>query len=68
MAKMRVRDAAAYVGLPKSSLDKMRHFSSGPAYFKIGNVVIYDADDLDAWMNASRVVGDNDNAAKRAAA
>lgn len=69
MANIRVRDAATYVGLSKSNLDKMRCFGTGPAYAKLGATVIYATEDLDAWVTANRVVPANDNRiAARAAA
>jgi len=48
---IRVREAAAYLGLSKSTMDKLRHFGGGPRYFKLGRSVIYDIADLDAWRN-----------------
>jgi len=54
MPNIRVIEAARYVGLSKSSLDKMRMGSDGPAYFKVGRAVIYSTDDLDAWLEAKR--------------
>lgn len=48
---IRVKQAAAYLGLSKSTMDKLRHFGGGPRYFKLGRSVIYDIADLDAWRN-----------------
>ncbi|MGH6774581.1 helix-turn-helix transcriptional regulator [Brucella tritici] len=48
---IRVKQAAAYLGLSKSTMDKLRHFGGGPRYFKLGRSVIYDVADLDAWRN-----------------
>nr|WP_278377020.1 helix-turn-helix domain-containing protein [Brucella anthropi] len=48
---IRVRAAAEYLGLSKSTLDKLRHFGGGPRYFKLGRIVVYDTADLDAWRN-----------------
>jgi len=69
MANMRVRQAAEYVGVSKSLLDKLRCYGGGPAYAKLGTSVIYNSDDLDAWVAARRVDPANDNAriARRAA-
>ena len=68
----RVKDAAAYVGLSKSSMDKFRHFGTGPTYSKVGRAVIYATADLDAWLAAQRRNGTwdgtNDNARTRVAA
>jgi predicted DNA-binding transcriptional regulator AlpA len=68
MANLRVRDAAAYCGLSKSSLDKFRCYGGGPAYMQLGSggSVIYSTADLDAWLASKRRTstwGDNDNAA-----
>lgn len=68
MANMRVRQAAEYVGVSKSLLDKLRCYGGGPVYAKLGTSVIYNTDDLDAWVAARRVVPANDNAARRTAA
>jgi hypothetical protein len=69
MANLRVPQAAEYVGLSKSYLDKARCFGTGPAYAKLGATVIYNTDDLDAWVAANRRAPANDNQrAARAAA
>lgn len=51
MTNIRTKQAAEYLGLSKSTLDKLRHFGGGPRYFKLGRAVIYDTNDLDAWRN-----------------
>jgi predicted DNA-binding transcriptional regulator AlpA len=61
MANIRVRQAAEYVGLSKSLLDKMRCWGTGPDYIKLGTSVIYRTEDLDDWLAANRR-GANDNA------
>lgn len=68
---VRVREAADYVGLSKSTLDKLRCFGGGPRYFKLGRAVVYAKSDLDAWL-ASKVrlctfSALNDNVAARTA-
>lgn len=69
---IRVRDAASYVGLSKSTMDKLRHFGGGPQYFKVGRAVVYDTDQLDIWLASKRATDTwsaaNDNAANKAAA
>ena len=65
MSNIRVRAAAEYVGLSKSSLDKFRCYGTGPAYSKVGRAVVYSTADLDAWLAAGRRTttwGSNDNA------
>ncbi|MER9392217.1 MULTISPECIES: helix-turn-helix domain-containing protein, partial [unclassified Mesorhizobium] len=68
MANMRVSQAADYVGLSKSYLDKARCYGAGPAYIKLGSSVIYTTADLDAWVSENRRAPVNDNIAARAAA
>ena len=55
---MRPTDAAIYVGVSKSHLDKLRlprNRHLGPKFVKVGGCVIYRRADLDAWL-ASHVV------------
>lgn len=61
MAYLRVPQAAEYVGVSKSLLDKLRCYGGGPAYAKLGTTVVYQAADLDAWVAARRVEPANDN-------
>ncbi|MCA1365942.1 helix-turn-helix domain-containing protein [Bradyrhizobium sp. BRP14] len=51
MKNIRVKEAATYVGLSKSSLDKLRCFGGGPRFYKLGRSVVYNTADLDAWMS-----------------
>jgi excisionase family DNA binding protein len=41
--------AAAYIGLSKRTLEKMRGHGRGPFYRRHGRFVRYHIDDLDAW-------------------
>jgi excisionase family DNA binding protein len=52
--KLRTPEAAAYTGLAKSTLEKLRVTGDGAPYIRIGRVVLYDPDDLDAWLAAHR--------------
>lgn len=69
---IRVKQAAAYLGLSKSTMDKLRHFGGGPRYFKLGRTIIYDVADLDAWRNERTATSTwqtaNQNSAARTAA
>lgn len=58
---IRVREAADYVGLSKSTLDKLRCYGTGPRYIKLGRAVVYSTADLDDWVASNSVVPDNDN-------
>lgn len=52
---LRTREAASYLGLGKSTLEKLRLTGLGPVYVKAGpRVVIYDLQDLDAWLATRR--------------
>ncbi len=53
-ANIRTKAAAAYLGISKSTLDKLRCFGGGPVFAKLGRAVIYNTDDLDAWLAERR--------------
>jgi len=49
--KMRVPQAAKYLGMAVSTLNKYRCYGGGPRFTKAGaRVVLYDRDDLEAWL------------------
>ena len=45
------RDAAAYLGISKSFLDKRRVRGDGPRFRKIGRRVAYALPDIDQWLD-----------------
>jgi hypothetical protein len=47
---VRTAEAAAHVGLGKSTLEKKRLFGDGPEYQKLGKVVVYQIKKLDEWV------------------
>jgi predicted DNA-binding transcriptional regulator AlpA len=51
---LNTKQAAHYVGLSESLLEKRRCSGDGPVYSQIGKAVRYLASDLDAWMQANR--------------
>jgi len=53
--KLRPHDAANYLGLAESTLAKLRMGRNGPVFHKLGRAVVYDRDDLDAWLARHRV-------------
>jgi predicted DNA-binding transcriptional regulator AlpA len=67
MKNLRVPQAAEYLGISKSLLDKFRCYGGGPTFAKIGRSVIYTTADLDDWLTSKRVA-DNDNVSSEAAA
>jgi hypothetical protein len=50
---MDTREAAAYAGVAKITMQLYRYEGTGPRYAKIGHRVRYSVEDLDAWL-ASR--------------
>ncbi len=54
MTLLRTPKAAEYLGLSRSWLEKSRMTGDGPAYFKLGASVVYDTDDLDAWIKSKK--------------
>jgi predicted DNA-binding transcriptional regulator AlpA len=52
--KMRTKEAARYSGSTESTLTKLRLTGGGPIYITIGRTVVYDPDDLDAWLASKR--------------
>lgn len=52
-ARLRVPEAAKYLELSTSTLDKMRVEGRGPRYLKIGGRVFYRLTDLDAYIEAA---------------
>ena len=53
-SKLRTPEAARYTGLAKSTLEKLRVTGDGSPFIRIGRAVLYDPDDLDAWLAANR--------------
>ena len=51
---VRTGRAANYLGLSKSTLEKYRVTGGGPEYFSLGRVIVYQFDDLDAWVSGHR--------------
>lgn len=48
------RWAAAYLDLAPSTLNKMRVFGTGPAFFRLGRAVRYRREDLEEWRDRFR--------------
>lgn len=63
---LRVCDAAIYLGVSVSKLNKLRVTGGGPAFAKLGSVVVYDRDDLDRWATSHRVLSTSQNPAAAA--
>ncbi len=48
---LRTSDAGRYLGLSGRTLEKHRTYGTGPTYRKIGGLVVYTVDDLQAWAD-----------------
>ena len=58
---LRTPDAAQYLGLTASTLEKMRLSGNGPRFVRIGaRAVGYCLDDLDAFIDAGRRTSTSD--------
>ncbi|MPZ41507.1 MAG: helix-turn-helix domain-containing protein [Rhizobiales bacterium] len=51
---LNTREAAAWLGLKKNTLEKMRVFGTGPLYRKHGRYVRYHLEDLVEWSEANK--------------
>ena len=61
---LRTNDAATYIGLSPSSLEKMRLRGDGPEFLRLGGRAVgYDIHDLDAWLDDQRCNAPEDPAA-----
>ena len=57
---LRTPQAAEYLGLSASVMEKMRLRGDGPRYAKLGRLVVYDIRDLDAWVDAHKRMSTSD--------
>jgi hypothetical protein len=53
--RMKVADAAVYLGLAENTLNRMRCEGKGPRYMRLGNRIFYRRADLDAYLEACTV-------------
>ncbi len=65
---LKTKDAAGRLGIPKSTLEKLRLSGGGPVFVKCGKSVFYTEQDLTEWINANRRVSTSDPGPKRATA
>jgi hypothetical protein len=52
---LNVADAAEFIGLAKQTLNTWRVAGDGPPYHKLGRRVLYDAEELEGWVQGRRV-------------
>ena len=59
---LRTRQAAQYLGLSSSTLEKMRLAGDGPRFIRLGGRAVgYDVRDLDAWLDGLRQITTDDD-------
>jgi predicted DNA-binding transcriptional regulator AlpA len=58
--RLRTAEAAAYCGSTKSTFEKYRLTGEGAFYSKLGRVVVYDINDLDAWLDSKKRLSTSD--------
>lgn len=51
---LRTREAARYLGLASSTIEKMRGTGQGPRFIRMGRAIAYDVRDLDLWLDGQR--------------
>lgn len=54
-SRLDTQAAASWLGLSKSTLDKMRSEGRGPRYLRVGKRCFYRPADLDAYLEAAVV-------------
>ena len=52
--RMRTKEAANYLAMAKSTLEKKRLTGHGPKFIKMGRSVVYDVHDLDEWAESQK--------------
>ena len=58
---LRTSDAAAYLGISASTLERMRSTDEGPRFVRLGGRSIgYDVRDLDNWLDRQRERSDTE--------
>lgn len=58
-----VAEAATYLSLSPSTLNRLRVSGGGPRYAKLAGRVLYDTRDLDQWIEDNKRGSTSDNAA-----
>ncbi len=60
---LNTHDAAGYVRLSRTTLERFRLTGEGPVYCKLGGAVRYRKVDLDAWLESRRIRSTSERAA-----
>ena len=54
------REAAEYLCVSESFLNKTRHFGTGPRFYRVGRAIRYAIEDVDDWMAERRATSTRD--------
>jgi hypothetical protein len=60
---MNALEAASYCGSSASTFAKLRLYGGGAVFLKLGRRVVYNPDDLDAWLASHRRTSTSEEAA-----
>ena len=55
---LRTTEVSKFTGIAEGTLRYWRHRNEGPPSFSLGRRVVYDADELSAWIDAQRAAAD----------
>jgi excisionase family DNA binding protein len=59
--RLTVKEAAEYLRLSRSTLDRLRiKEGGGPRFIRLGKLIFYDQRDLDSWLDSHRAERDGD--------
>ena len=53
--RITTKEAARYLGISKSRLEKLRGAGGGPIFIRLGRAVRYDTGELDRYLASARV-------------
>lgn len=54
-ALLNEEQAAAFLNMKKSTLQKQRHYGIGPKYIRLHRTIRYVQEDLQAWVDRHRI-------------
>ena len=58
---LRTQEAARFLGLAPRTMEKHRTYGTGPRYSKLGGRVVYQVDDLQAWVASGSKASTSDD-------
>lgn len=59
---LRTNDLVALFGIPEPTWRGWRHEGKGPRWYKLGSIVIYDKEDVQAWVEEQKTSTGKDTA------